>query len=363
MNKPAKAIAKKLFSLFARLNYCAELIPRAKAKDLACLVIISFLFILTACTNKDDASPYDEILAQPLYASLTDSIKQQPKNDELYFRRAVLLNKNNFPEPALADFQKAWSLHKYEKYAFGIANIWLDKKPDSAAIFLNEALKGLPESYLLRLSLARAYDALNKTGEALKVCNQLAGMQPARPEVLLLQSELLDKKGDSLGSIAPMEKAYSLSPASLEVGLKLAYKYAESKNEKVIPLCDSLIRKDSLHLHADPFYVKGVYYSNINDKEKAIQWFDETIRYSYNYLNAYIEKGKILVGQKKIAEALTVFKLANRISPAFPDAYYWIGVCQEKQGQKDEARLSYEKAYSLDKTFTEAKDAADKISK
>ena len=83
---------------------------------------IFILSVFTACHNDDTHSPYSEILSQAPYASLTDSIKQQPKNDELYFRRAVLLNKNNLPEPALADFQKAWSLSKLEKYAFGVAN-------------------------------------------------------------------------------------------------------------------------------------------------------------------------------------------------------------------------------------------------
>jgi tetratricopeptide (TPR) repeat protein len=321
------------------------------------------LLFFPSCKNEGTSSPFDEILSKLPYASLTDSIKDQPKNDELYFRRAVLLNKNNLPEPALADFQKAWSLNKQEKYAFGVTNIWLEKKPDSAILFLNDALKELPKSFLLQLSLARAYDAINKTDDALRVCNQILQTQPDQPDVLLLQSELLEKKGDMQGSVSVLEKAYSLIPSNLELVFKLAYKYAENKNPKVISLCDSLIKNDSLKLHPEPYYIKGIYYSNINEKEKAIKLFDETIRHSYNYLNAYIEKGKILVGQKKYADAFKVFQLANTITPAFADAYYWMGVCQEATGQKDEAKLNYEKAYGLDKTFTEAKEAAEKLSK
>ena len=82
---------------------------------------------------------------------------------------------------------------------------------------------------------------------------------------------------------------------------------------------------------------------------------------NYNYLNAYIEKGKVLLDQKKVDDALKTFQLANTISPAFPDAYYWIGRCQEEMGKKQDAKLSYEKAYGLDKTFTEAKEAAENI--
>ena len=326
---------------------------------LALLSLVS----LAACNNKHSSSPFDGILSQQPFASLTDSIKRQPQNEELYFRRAVLLNSNNLPEPALADFQKAWTLHKDEKYAGAITALWMEKKPDSAIIFLNDALKALPQSYPLRLTLARSYNALNKTIDALKICDQLLAVYPNHTEVLLLQSELLDKRGDTLRSLPPLEKAYKVAPGNLEIGLRLAYKYAEMKNPKAISVCDALIKQDSLKLYADPYYVKGNYYANINDKATAIRLFDETIRRDYNYLNAYIEKGKILLAQKKINEAYNIFKLSNTISPAFPDAYYYMGKCQEAKGQKGEAKLSYQKAYSLDKTFTEAKDAADGISK
>jgi tetratricopeptide (TPR) repeat protein len=122
-----------------------------------------------------------------------------------------------------------------------------------------------------------------------------------------------------------------------------------------------LIAKDTLKLHADPYYVKGVYYSNINEKAKALEWFNETIKQDYNYLNAYIEKGKVFLDQKKVAEAFKTFQLLNSIDPAFADGWYWMGKCQELSGQKEDAKLNYEKAYALDKSFTEAKEAAEKI--
>src|SRR5436190_20901768 len=126
---------------------------------------ISFLlflsFFLWGCNSNDNSSsPFSEILSQAPYASITDSIRKQPGRDDLYFRRAVLLNKNNLPEPALADFKKAWSLAPAETYAVGISNILLEKKPDSAILFLRKAIEEIPNSLFLQLSLARAYDAL-----------------------------------------------------------------------------------------------------------------------------------------------------------------------------------------------------------
>ena len=324
--------------------------------------ILFLSFLVWACNSQDDASsPFDEILSKPPFASITDSIRKQPDRDDLYFRRAVLLNKNNLPEPALVDFRKAWSIAPAESYAVGVSNILLEKKPDSAVIFLKKAIEEIPNSLFLQLSLARAYDAQGKTDEALAACNYLLQNEPGQVNALMLKSDLLLKKEDTSGAITALERAYSSVPFNREISNKLAYQYAEAKNNKAISLADSLIRKDSLKLFAEPYYVKGMYYSNIKDRAKAIQQFDATIKQDHRYLNAYIEKGKILFDQKKIAEALKTFELANRITPSFPDAWYWMGRCQEISGQKEEAKLNYEKAYSLDKTFTEAKEAAEKI--
>lgn len=326
------------------------------------LFFSSFLMLLLlGCNNNKSFSQYDEILSQPLFSSITDSIRKEPGRDDLYFRRAVLLNKNNFPEPALADFRKAWSLAKEESYAVGVSNILLEKKPDSAIVFLNEAIKEIPNSLFLQISLARSYDALNKTDEALKVCNDMLEKEPGQVNALLLKADLLEKKGDIANMISSLEKAYNIVPFNREISNKLAYQYAESKNAKALAIADSLISKDSLNIHAEPYYVKGMYYSNINDKAKAIQLFDATIKKDHRFLNAYIEKGKILLDQKKTNEALKTFQLANTITPSFPDAWYWIGRCQEILGDKAEAKQSYEKAYELDNTFTEAKEAAEKV--
>lgn len=324
-------------------------------------LLLSSVIFIASCKDDEPASPFADILTQPPYTKLTDSIQNQPNRSELYFRRAILLNQNNFPEPALADFKKAWSLDKQEDYALGAANLLLAKNKDEAIDFINDALKDLPDNLLLQLSLAHAYDEQNKTDEALAVCNDILKKQPAFVSALILQSDLLQKKGDGNAAAVSLENALRAVPGNIEIANKLAYLYAENKNPKVLSLADSLIAKDTLKIYPEPLYIKGIYYSNTGEKEKAIQAFNETIRLSYNYLNAYIEKGKIYFDQKKIAEALKTFELANTISPAFPDAYYWIGKCQEAQGQKEDAKLSYEKAYSLDKTFTEAKEAADKI--
>lgn len=330
-------------------------------QKISAVVFLLFATLIFSCNNNQEQSPYAAILTQAPYDVITDSIQKEPSRDDLYFHRAILLNKNNLPEPALVDFEKAWSLSKQETYAVGISNILLDKNKSEAMGFIQEALKELPQSIFLNLTLIRLYNDNNESDKALAICNSILEQQPDQVNTLLLKAELLQKKNDSKEATNTLENAYHLAPGNLEVAYKLAYQYAENKNDKTIVFVDSLIAADSLKMHAEPYYIKGLYYSNINQKAKAIAFFDQTIKTEYNYLNAYIEKGKTLLDLKKNKEALGVFQLANTISPSFPDAYFWIGKCQELNGEKEEAKLSYQKAYSLDKSFTEAKEAAEAI--
>ncbi len=177
----------------------------------------------------------------------------------------------------------------------------------------------------------------------------------------MMKSDLLEERQDTAGSLAALETAYTLAPFDQELNYNLAFKYAESKNPKTISLCDSLIKKDSTKSHPEPFYFKGVYYSNINDKERAIDCFNLAIQHDFHFHNAYLEKGKVLFEEKKVKEALKVFTLLSTISPALADAWFWMAKCQQLVGQNTEAKENFLRAYGLDKTLTEAKDAADKL--
>ncbi len=174
-------------------------------------------FTLISCSNSNDSSPYQELLSRPPYANLTDSIHQNSSDPDLYYRRGMLLYKNNNSPPALADLKRAWSLSKKEQYAIGISNILLDK-PDSAVSFLQDALKMLPQSIPLHINLIQAYADDQKIDEALAICDKVLQQHPDQVAVLMMKSDLLEQKNDRPGSIHTLEQAYrldSIQPGSL----------------------------------------------------------------------------------------------------------------------------------------------------
>ena len=322
---------------------------------------IAMAISISGCTDAGDSSPYEELLSRQPYASLTDSIHKTPSDPGLYYRRGLLLLTNNNQPPALDDFRKAWSMDKKEAYAIGISTILVSKKPDSAIVFLQDALKFIPNSIPLQLNLAQSYASQQKTDEALNVCNHIIQQQPNQLDALEMKANLLEAKNDTTGSIKTLEQAYRFAFFDEEFCYNLAFKYAQSKNPKALTLCDSLLHAGTINNKAEPFYFKGVYYANINDLTRAIDFFNKAIQHDYTFLDAYMDKGKILYEQKKYNEALKVYQLVLSVSSTYADGYYWLGKCQEALGQKEEARLNYQRAYGLDKSLVEAKEAADRL--
>jgi tetratricopeptide (TPR) repeat protein len=321
---------------------------------------ICILFVITSCTNARDSSPYEELLSRPPYAGLTDSIHRNSSEPDLYYRRGMLLYKNNNNPPALRDLRTAWSLSQKEQYAIGISNILLDK-PDSAISFLEDALKMLPQSIPLHINLIQAYADGQKNDEALAICDKVLQQHSDQVAVLMMKSDLLEQKNDTTGSVRALEQAYRFAPSNEDLCYNLAFKFAQSKNAKALVLCDSLLHNDTIEKKAEPWYFKGIYYSNLHDRVKALECFDKAIQSDYSFLDAYMDKGQLLYDQRKYAEAISVFQLALKVSATFAGAYYWLGKCQEALGKKEDARLNYQRAYGLDKSLGEAKEAADRL--
>ena len=318
-------------------------------------------WLVTACNSKTESSPYDSIYSLPAIKEISDSIQRFPDNDQLYYRRfkALISLDDKYLDAALYDLNSAWKLKRTLPYAWEFGTTLVLKNKDSAISFLKNALLLYPNSVELKETLGNAYETAGDFDNALKTFDATIAMEPDNPWYKRKKAGVLDKMGKKAEAIEILKDLFDKGEKF--VGEELAFMLAQSKDPKTLALCDEMIKTDSAHERAEPHYFKGVYFYNIDNKAKAIEEFDKAIRINFNFLDAYLEKGRTLYESKKINEALKVFTLASAVSPAFADSYYWIGKCQQALGQDDEAKLNYQRAYGFDKTLTEAKDSADKI--
>jgi len=229
-----------------------------------------------------------------------------------------------------------------------------------------DSLKIHPTDTLLKYNLVLTLQEAGRYKEAVNVLDSMnIGMGDSTQmkvyfDYLFKRSELLVLAGDTADAIKTLE--FFVIPGELtEAGLQLANLYAETKNPKTIAFCDSMNKNDESNKDPNPDYLKGVYYYNLGDHTKALELFNSCIKKDYTFLDAYMEKGNILYKQSKFKEAMQVYDMAIKVSNSYADAHFWKGKCQEALGLKEEAKISYQRAYAFDKSLTEAKKAADRI--
>ncbi|TMI91704.1 MAG: tetratricopeptide repeat protein [Bacteroidetes bacterium] len=229
-----------------------------------------------------------------------------------------------------------------------------------------DSLKIHPTDTLLKYNLVLTLQEAGRYKEAVNMLDSMnitmgdSTQMKVYLNYLYKRTELLVLAGDTTNAIKTLE--FFVIPGEMtEAGLQLANLYAETRNPRTIAICDSMNKNDESKRDPNPDYLKGVYYYNINDYSKALEQFNSCIKKDYTFLDAYMEKGRILYKQAKFKEAMEVYDIAINVSNSFADAHFWKGKCQEALGQKEEAKISYQRAYAFDKTLTEAKEAADRI--
>jgi tetratricopeptide (TPR) repeat protein len=157
--------------------------------------------------------------------------------------------------------------------------------------------------------------------------------------------ELQLDKGDTQDALTSLRNYTLLAPEDGNGWLELAWLLADTKDERTLTVTDSLELVPDPVISSRAAYIKGVYFSNIGQDDRAVAVFDSIINTNYTYLDAYIEKGIIQHHRKQYAEALKTFQQALKVNTSTPEVYFWISRCYEGLNNLAEAedwRKKYE---------------------
>lgn len=217
------------------------------------------------------------------------------------------------------------------------------------------------DSITTQIVKARSFQEKGKYAEALQIANAMIEKYPGQLDALTIKAEILKDQGKIDEALAIFEQAYALQPRDKETAYNLAYEYADAKSAKALSLTDTLIKYDKTETVARAWYVKATYHLNIGNEKEALRYYDSSIISNHNFSDAYYDKGKLLFKQKKYDAALKAFALGQKFDPGNALFYLWVAKTQEALGNKTDAKANYERAFALDRSLTEAKEAAEKL--
>jgi tetratricopeptide (TPR) repeat protein len=226
---------------------------------------------------------------------------------------------------------------------------------------LKSAIAKFPDSMLLKETLIQYYEDNGNADLALVEMKNLLQKDSLNIKYWDKLAQLyVYSKNDTTNAIKCLEKAVEIYPEP-EYIISLGVMYAYKKDAKALEVADALLIGKKANADKEALFIKGLYYSGMGDKAKAISFFDNCIQQDYTYVSAYLEKGIILYDGKKYQQSLDVFTKAVTVQNAFDEGYYWMGKCFEKLNNTKDAIESYKLALSYDPNYIEAKDALGKL--
>ncbi len=227
---------------------------------------------------------------------------------------------------------------------------------------LQKKLQLAPDSLGIRYQLMNALAKVGQYEAALLQNDTLLMDDNENAPVLFRRGSILLETGDTTKAITQFQLASAAAPMFSEPLLQLAAIYANQGNPEALKITDVLIKgSQEAMTTSQARFIKGLYYSNLNNKDSALIAFDECIQNDYTFLEAYIEKGLLLYDSQQYEAALTVFERAIQVSNTFAEAYYQAGRCKAVLGDKIAAKDLFEKAVGLDNSLEAAKEALKNI--
>jgi tetratricopeptide (TPR) repeat protein len=221
-------------------------------------------------------------------------------------------------------------------------------------------IKKFPDSLALVANLAAYYLDVKNFDASLSLINRAISKDSNDAELRDYQSIIFLAKSDTMQAIKSLEKAIDIFP-NPQYLIGLGALYAQTKNSMALVMADALLGASKAGAEKEAYFIKGIYYSYLNEKEKAIPFFDKCISIQYTFMDAYLEKAIALYDLKRYSEAATVLEQAVTLQNNYDKGYYYLGRCFEKMNKIDDAVEAYEMALHYDPNYIEAKDALAKL--
>lgn len=227
---------------------------------------------------------------------------------------------------------------------------------------LLNAVNKYQDSLILKENLIQYYRDNNQLDLAINTTNKFIVNDSLNAKLWHIKGVLLLENFDTTNAIAAFEKALSISPSPKDL-IDLGAVYAYQKNMKAISISDNLIQLFKERYKKEALFIKGTYFSNLNNNVEALRYFDSCIAIDFSFMEAYREKAIVLMRLKKYYQAIALLNKATTLNNSFDEGYYYLGKCFESINDSSRSVESYQKALLYNADNTEAAEALQLLQK
>jgi tetratricopeptide (TPR) repeat protein len=221
-----------------------------------------------------------------------------------------------------------------------------------AAPYLKAAADQDSNNSTLLLALAHSYLWSKQFKSVLDVYHQILTIDPDSAEADMLAGEALDEMKDNAGATEMFRAAVKANPKEPNAHFGLGYlllsqkKFPEAVSEFKAELANDPDHRQSLLYLADA-------YIQMNQLEPARPLLEKVIKQDPSIPLAHLDLGIVDSDQARNEEALRELLIAEKQMPDNINVHWRLAKLYRAMGKKEEAKLEFDKASSLNKAADE----------
>lgn len=291
--------------------------------------------------------------------ALDAAVLKNPNNVDALLARARFLAKDEKPQMAISDLDKAIGVDSANGELFQLKGELEFSLPyvGGALKSFNRAKSLLPDDARPYLWLGKVNTHIKKRQEAIDALNEAL-----KREVFL--AEAYYWKGLNYQEMQVPDKAISsyqtvldIEPENTEVQIRLGDLYLDKDPLVSVKYYGAARRIDSLSFLG--WAGEAYAYQRLDSLRLAVRSYQRTLQLKPDLFDAHFNLATCFVQQDLFDDALKHYKSALDIDPTSAKAYYGRGVCEKLQGRQSDAKKSFEQALRLDSNFKDAQDQLD----
>ena len=308
-------------------------------------LLFSFLLLLAACSNEPTSTedlPAVVDNTDPGIAKLTDAIRADPENADLYAQRATMqYDKQNF-DAAIADMVSALRIDSTNiGYHYNLADVYLDYYRSRLALrTLQRAASLEPDNVETQLRLAETQLTLRQYDGALEALNEVTRIDPRNPDAYLLLSQTFLETGDTARAIKSAEEATEIDPDMTDAFITLGQLLFAKGLPRAEQYFDAAVAIDPEDVYA--LHAKGDFLRDSDRVLEAIATYQAASRADRQYVGGHFNAGLLFLELDSIQRGLVEFDLVIKNDPIHIRAYAYRGYAKEVLGDNESACKDYD---------------------
>ena len=331
--------------------------------------VIQSLFVLamllSACQDlkKEPVTfnDYGGLTGIPAIDAITNDIKNDPDNIQLYVERCQAYTNDNFHKEAVRDAEIILSKDSSNWRSYRLlAGCYLDNNESRRALkTLDKGTERFPDNAYLLLVQAEMNHILQQYDQALIATEKIIKFDPFNVEAYFMQGIIFKDMKDTARAVNALQYAVEQNADHIDSYIELAHIFYQLGKPIAVDYFHNALRIDSTNYTA----LKGLalFHHQIGQLTSAKDIYKKLIYHHPQEADGSYNFGLLFMEEENWSEALRYFDIATKYSPLFAEAYYFKGYALEELGQIEQAKIAYTNAMNNNDRDNKAAKALERL--